>query len=66
MTKIPKEEEEIYTFKVLFLGDSSSGKVEFISPYCDEQFKEDTEITIGIDTKYKYLKRGDKRIQLII
>ena len=61
---IPKE--EIYTFKILIFGDTSSGKAQFISSFCEDNFKEDTLTTIGLDTKTKYVKKGDKKIQLII
>ena len=53
MTKIPKEEEEIYTFKILFLGDTSSEKAQFISLFCDDKFQEEFETIIGLDPTNK-------------
>ena len=52
MTNIPKE-EDIYVFKVVILGDTSSGKVQFISRFCEGIFEEEIIITTGLNTKHK-------------
>ena len=59
------KEEEIYTFKILILGDPTTGKNEFIIRFCDNKFDANS-LTIGLDSKIKYLKRGDKKIELHI
>ena len=58
--------EENITFKILLVGDSEVGKTSFILRFCEDTFKEDSLATIGLDTKTKFLKRNDKKIQLII
>ena len=65
MVNIQKE-EEILLFKILIVGDLSSGKVQFISRFCEDSFDKNSLTTIGIDFKRKYVKRGDKKIILNI
>ena len=65
MTNILKE-EDIYEFKILILGDTSSGKAQFISHFCEDRFDNYPVATLGIDVRYKYIKRGDKKIKLNI
>jgi len=60
-----KKEGFIY-FKLLLLGDSSVGKTSFILRFCDNKFDEDSLTTIGLDQKNKYVKVGDKKIELRI
>ena len=57
---------EITIFKILILGDSEVGKTSFILRFCENKFPEDSLTTIGIDTKTKFIKRNDKKIQLVI
>ena len=57
---------EITIFKILILGDSEVGKTSFILRFCENEFPEDSLTTIGIDTKTKFIKRNDKKIQLVI
>lgn len=61
----PKKDEKI-SFKIILLGDSSVGKTSLILRFCEGNFEEESISTIGIDTKCKYLKRGNKKIELKI
>ena len=61
-----EDKEEITTFKVLLLGDSEVGKTSFILRFCEDTFKTESLTTIGLDTKTKFIKVKDKKIQLII
>ena len=58
--------KEMITFKILLLGDSSVGKTAFIVRFCDGKFEDDSLTTIGLDTKTKFIKVNDKKIQLVI
>ena len=58
--------EEIISFKILLLGDSTVGKTAFILRFCEDKFEEDSLTTIGLDQKNKFVKRGDKRLELHI
>ena len=58
--------EEILSFKILLLGDSTVGKTAFIVRFCEDKFEEDSLTTIGLDQKNKFVKRGDKRLELHI
>ena len=58
--------EEIISFKFLLLGDSNVGKNAFNLRFCEDKFDEDSLTTIGLDQKNKYVKRGDKKIELHI
>ena len=65
MTNTLKEEEK-YTFKVLVVGDKSSGKAKFIKRFIEDIYKEDDFKLIDFDPKIKYVKRENKKIRLII
>jgi len=65
MADVPKK-EDIYTFKILLLGDSTIGKTAFILRFCEDKFDSDSLTTIGLDQKNKYVKRGDKKLELHI
>ena len=60
------QNEEIIAFKIIMLGDSSVGKSQFINKFCDNKFDDDTLTSIGFDQKNKFIKRGDKKIELHI
>ena len=59
-------DKEIYSYKVILLGDSFVGKTSLIIRFCDNIFEESGTATIGIDTKTKYVIRKDKKIELQI
>ena len=61
-----QQKEEITAFKILLLGDSQVGKTSFILRFCDDKFQEESLTTIGLDTKNKFIKIKDKKIQLNI
>jgi Ras-related protein Rab-1A len=65
MAVAPKK-EEIISFKILLLGDSTVGKSSFILRFCEDKFDEDSLTTIGLDQKNKFVKFGDKKIELRI
>ena len=58
--------EENIRFKILILGDSLVGKTSCILRFCDDQFREDTILTVASDIKTKFIKRNDKNIYLEI
>ena len=60
------KKEEFLTFKILLLGDTEVGKTSYILRFCDDKFKENSLTTIGLDTKTKFIKVNDKKIQLVI
>ena len=60
------QNEEIIALKIIMLGDSSVGKSQFINKFCDDKFDDDTLTSVGLDQKNKFIKRGDKKIDLRI
>ena len=60
------EDKNIYTYKIILIGDSFVGKTSLIIRFCDEQFNESGVATVGIDTKTKFVKRKEKKIELQI
>ena len=63
---IEQKNVDIISLKIVVLGDSNVGKDEFINKFCYSEYNDDSNNpnTYGVDTKYKYLKRGDKKIEL--
>lgn len=62
--KPPKEENEgIYVYKILLLGDSQVGKTSFILRFCQNDFPEKAITTVGIDVKIKYFKYNNRKIK---
>ena len=61
-----EEKIEIYTYKILILGNTSVGKTSFLIRFCDAKFVEDSLTTIGVDWKKKFIKRNNKNIKLNI
>ncbi|NVM43766.1 MAG: GTP-binding protein [Candidatus Lokiarchaeota archaeon] len=53
-------------FKVLLLGDPSTGKEEFINRYISEIIHDDLNLTIGVDLYSKIQEFRGKKIQLQI
>ena len=60
------EDKNIYTYKIILIGDSFVGKTSLIIRFCDDQFDENAVATVGIDTKTKFVKRKEKKIELQI
>ena len=57
---------QMITFKIILLGDSTVGKTAFIIRFCDGKFGEDSLTTIGLDRKAKFISHKEKKIQLEI
>ena len=69
ITNIDEDEEDnqdILSYKIILLGDTTVGKTSLIVRYCDSKFNESCLSTIGVDTKTKYVKYNDKKIELEI
>ena len=60
------EDPSIYTYKIILIGDSFVGKSSLIIRFCDDKFDVNGIATIGIDTKTKFVKRKEKKIELQI
>ena len=56
------DNEESISFKIILLGNGKVGKTSYILRFCDDKFEIDSLTTIGIDTKTKYIKRRNKKI----
>ena len=61
-------EEEAYDekIKIMLIGDSNVGKTSIVKRYCKNQFNESYISSIGIDFETKYIKVGEKTINLQI
>jgi Ras-related protein Rab-8A len=72
MSRITNVEEEdddnqdILSYKIILLGDSTVGKTSLIIRFCDSKFNENCTSTVGVDTKTKYVRHNDKKIELDI
>ena len=60
------ENPNVYAYKVILLGDSFVGKTSLIVRFCDDTFDVNGLATIGIDSKKKFVKRKDKKVELEI
>jgi Ras-related protein Rab-8A len=52
--------------KVIIIGDSSVGKTNVLTRYCEGIFKDSYVATIGVDFKIKVLNIDDTRVKLQI
>ena len=69
ITNIDEDEEDnqdILSYKIILLGDTTVGKTSLIIRYCDSKFNESCLSTIGVDTKVKNIKYDNKKIELEI
>ena len=55
------DNENIYTYKIILIGDSYVGKTSLILRFCKDKFDESSLSTIGIDTQIKYLMQNNKK-----
>ena len=53
-----------FTFKVVVAGNSGVGKTNIILRYVDNEFKEDTTPTIGVDFQKKKVDVDDKTVNV--
>jgi small GTP-binding protein len=63
---VDDDDEDFLNYKLILLGDSSVGKTSLINRFCNSKFEESCSATIGVDTKTKYIKYNDKKIELEI
>eukprot|EP00826_Nyctotherus_ovalis_P058106 TRINITY_DN7966_c0_g1_i25.p1 TRINITY_DN7966_c0_g1~~TRINITY_DN7966_c0_g1_i25.p1 ORF type:complete len:211 (-),score=55.83 TRINITY_DN7966_c0_g1_i25:165-797(-) len=49
-------------FKLVIIGDASTGKTSLLRRYCDNTFDENYKCTVGVDFQIKVLKMSDQRI----
>ena len=69
MSKVDENDDDnldVYLYKIILLGDSFVGKTSLIIRFCDDIYEEAWTATIGVDTKTKFVKRKDKKIELQI
>ena len=69
ITNLNEDEEDnpdMPSFKIILLGDSTVGKTSLIVRFCDGGFNEECVSTIGVDTKTKYVRHNNKKIELEI
>jgi len=55
-----------YSFKIILIGDSGVGKSSIVNVYCDENFSDSLQSTIGVDFKIKTVDVNNKKIKLQI
>jgi len=60
------QNDEIICFKIIMLGDASVGKSQFLNQFCDNKFDDDSLTSLSVDHRSKFIKRGDKTIELCI
>ena len=60
------DDNNVYLYKAILIGDSYVGKTSLIVRFCDNKFDECGTSTVGIDTKTMFLKRNNKKIELQI
>ena len=58
-----KDDKIDYSYKILFLGDSTVGKTSLLIRYLDKKF-DNSMPTLWVDVRYKYLKYENKNIKL--
>ena len=61
-----EDDNNVYSYKVILIGDSYVGKTSLIIRFCKDKYEENSLSTIGIDTQKKYIKKDDKKIELQI
>ena len=64
--KDKNDDDKDYTFEILILGDSDSGKTAIIKRYVEDKFNKHHLSSIGVDYHIKNIKIDDKKIKLKI
>ena len=60
------DNQDMLSYKIILLGDTSVGKTSLIIRFCDSKFYQICTSTVGVDTKTKYVKYKDKKVELEI
>eukprot|EP00124_Ichthyophonus_hoferi_P004645 Ihof_evm4s538 gene=Ihof_evmTU4s538 len=60
------DEEVAHVFKLLLIGDSSTGKSSLLMRFSDDVFEGDLNPTIGVDFKAKVINIDNKQVKLTI
>lgn len=50
--------------KIIILGESNVGKTSLLTRYIDNKFDKNIKATIGIDTRYRIIKKSNKKIKV--
>ena len=50
--------------KIVILGESNVGKTCLLTRYIDDKFNKNLKATIGIDTRYKIIKKHKKKVKV--
>ena len=61
-----KNQIEVTRYKIIFVGEASSGKTSIINRIIDNQFKESYEMSIGIDFMSKTIRFKGNNIKIQI
>tara|TARA_Y100000389_G_scaffold140231_1_gene138036 strand:- start:3222 stop:3911 length:690 start_codon:yes stop_codon:yes gene_type:complete len=51
-----------YVFRIILVGDSSSGKSSFLNRFCNDSFDSSNGSTIGVDFRTKIMKIDDNKV----
>lgn len=58
--------DPFFFLKVIIIGDSGVGKSSILSRYTQNEFKQNSKTTIGVELATSVLKIGDKVIKIAI
>eukprot|EP01091_Cochliopodium_minus_P011676 TRINITY_DN3375_c0_g1_i1.p1 TRINITY_DN3375_c0_g1~~TRINITY_DN3375_c0_g1_i1.p1 ORF type:complete len:220 (-),score=43.67 TRINITY_DN3375_c0_g1_i1:37-696(-) len=61
-----EERDYINLFKILLIGDTTTGKSSIINKYADKYFSDEFVSTIGVDFKFKTIQKEEKKFKLQI
>jgi len=53
-----------HLLKVVIIGESGVGKSSLLVCFCEGDFQETTQFTIGVDFKTKFISKGGKRLKI--